>query len=187
MIPDVIYISGPITDPKTGRPMKGWEERFEGMEKHLQQQGFTTLSPAVIAHLMDKEHERILSQEGPADPPSRDDYLMTDLRIMKECHDDGHLAGILMLDGWQQSDGAQCEYHLARVLGIPVFSQSDHGYQLNEHRVAYRPDTGDAHLRWYTLAELSAAIREDYDHAPYIKELHKFLSGNAESCAEELA
>lgn len=188
MMPDVIYISGPITDPLTGKPMKGWKERFNGIEKHLQKQGFTTISPVAIAETMDEEHARAAAKEGrPVTPPERCDYMMTDLRVIKAAYDNGQLAGILMLDRWEQSDGAQCEYHFARILGIPVFSQPDHGYQLNEHRVPYYPDTDNGFLKWYTLAELACAIREDYATHPYIEQLHRFLSGNAESCAGELA
>lgn len=180
MIPDVIYISGPITDPLTGKPMKGWKERFNGIEKHLQKQGFTTISPVAIAETMDEEHARAAAkEEHPVTPPERCDYMMADLRIMKKAYDDGTLAGILMLDGWETSDGAQCEYHFARSMGVPVFSWSDHGYQLNSRRVPYAPLSGLCDiLKWHTLAELAAVVRNDPEEIkrrPQIAELRRYL------------
>ena len=176
MLPDTIYISGPITDPQTGEPRQGWQEAFNGMADHLQQQGLKTINPVTVAQRMNEAWaEKAAQPDRYVKLPSRDDYLMMDLRLMKKAYEDAVLAGVLMLEGWEQSDGAQCEHHFARALGVPVFSQEHHGYQLNEYRAPYRETMAEGR---HTLAELAAALRldpEEFKHRPELWKLRQRL------------
>lgn len=187
MIKRTIYLSGPITDPQTNQPREGWEKPFNALENHLRQQGLDVINPVDFARHLD-----ILRGEN-APKRTRADYLIADLQLMLTAATSGELAGILMMNGWETSDGAQCEYHFARSLGIPVFSQYDNGFQLNRLRRPFAPADGKRDiLKWYTLAELAAAVRDDVDaddnnQRPAISYLRKCFMEQEESCADELA
>lgn len=91
-----IYIAG---------PMSGFEnfnrDKFNDVAKKLKQHGHVVLSPATLpAGLTQAEYMDICC-------------------AMVRCS-----TGLLMLDGWDQSEGATAEYHLAKKLGKDIFPES---------------------------------------------------------------
>lgn len=90
-----VYLSGPISglDPVKSRAL------FDAAERELLANGHTVVNPW-----------RLDDESGPL--PSWADYMKRDIPILLGCD------GIMMLDGWQQSEGAKLEYHIARSLGI---------------------------------------------------------------------
>jgi hypothetical protein len=89
-----IYISGKIT---------GIEEEaahiFESASSLLQIQGYEIINPMTLPHNHDKSWES---------------YMREDLKALLDCD------SIYMLNGWNDSKGANLEYHIAISLGLEV-------------------------------------------------------------------
>ena len=83
-----IYISGPITG------VEGYYEKFRRAERELQKMGFVVINPAAV------------NGELPAET-SYEEYMRMSF-VMLDMAD-----SIYMLDGWQNSTGANREYGYA--------------------------------------------------------------------------
>lgn len=84
-----VYISGRIK----GLPPFYSQMRFAQVERKLSDSGHEAVNPWKL---------------DSSDCKEWDDYLMRDLEVLKECD------AIYMLSNWQESEGAQVEYHFAR-------------------------------------------------------------------------
>lgn len=95
-----IYISGPIT----GNPY--FKGRFCAMEAKLAAYGYTPLSPAFISPPKGctEDHWQYCIKEA--------------IKVLITAD------GVIMLDGWDTSKGAQLERIIALGIGIPVFFQT---------------------------------------------------------------
>ncbi|MEE3046634.1 MAG: DUF4406 domain-containing protein [Pseudomonadota bacterium] len=93
----IIYIAGPITGMPAGN-----KPAFDAMAKHLFAKGHAVMNPQSL-------------------PPgmSEDAYMDICLAMVR------HAEAIVLLKGWQQSDGAQAELAYARKRGITVMDLSD--------------------------------------------------------------
>lgn len=92
-----VYISGPITGTKD------YPERFERVENELPliHQGVDVINPAKVnANLPEST--------------TWEEYMRMSLCMLSMCD------GIYMMEGWQQSRGANLEYAYAKGMGITV-------------------------------------------------------------------
>lgn len=96
---DRIYISGPMT----GLPGKNLEA-FTSAATQVEEAGFYPINPG---------------KHGINPSWSYHDYLRLDVILLLSCQ------GILMLDGWRDSNGALIERELAIRLAMPVFYSVD--------------------------------------------------------------
>jgi Domain of unknown function (DUF4406) len=90
-----LYISGPMT----GYPDHNYPA-FAEVAETLRAQGYTVISPHELAS---GDLTRTWAE-----------YLREDLKAMLDCH------GIVVLEGWQNSRGAQLEHHVAEALGMEI-------------------------------------------------------------------
>lgn len=129
-----IYISGPITDQKTGLPREGWQQDFLDAEAKLRRMGFQVINPVDIAREVDDQNmyrweymPRPCTSDGEPLPPSRADYIMACLQRMKMNRAFGRLDGVYVIGKSQpvvvRSHGVQMEVLLAEVLGVPVYAE----------------------------------------------------------------
>ena len=109
---DTVYISGPMT----GLPLFNYPKFFG------------------LAGLIAKEYGcRVLN---PARHPNRMEYE----EYMRLADDDiHHSTVVIMLDGWEESWGAQTEYRLALLRGCRIFSEDDLMKDLNERLQGANP------------------------------------------------
>lgn len=90
-----VYISGPITGTHDA-----WD-RFDTMARRVKKYGHDAINPYYI---------------GEAFPDG------THLQIMAVCLTLMSFAdAILLMDGWEDSEGARQEYRKALAMGIPIF------------------------------------------------------------------
>ena len=82
---------------------------FNWTSKHLREAGYDVWNPA----------ERDINEDGfnPATDQPKDikEYMEHDLAALCRCD------AIVVLDGWELSQGASLEVHVARTLGMPVY------------------------------------------------------------------
>ena len=95
-----VYLSGPIT----GLTAEEYTRRFARAEQHYKTAGYevvnpVTLSKALLAEKPDAEYE---------------DFMQKDLEALKDCT---HIA---MLEGWENSPGANREKAEAERLGLEI-------------------------------------------------------------------
>ena len=148
---NLIYISGPITDNKTGLPREGWQEDFRAAEEKLRGMGFEVITPIEISEASTMEWESDIKDEKVgADPsapltPPRWFYLLgcidvlgAELRtetLFPLSEDDrlGVLTGLYVIGDMadiSMSYGTMCEINFAMAAGLPVWSQYYNGYQM---------------------------------------------------------
>ena len=142
----VIYISGPITDNKTGLPREGWHHDFQAAEKMLVGLGFSVINPVRLAgrsehdwantsDIIRRSMDTKFLTEWPQHTP-RWYYLMTCItRLSTECmttHFSNVPEAIRMLSGIyvlgleadvRNSYGTMCEINFAMSAGLPVWAQ----------------------------------------------------------------
>ena len=128
-----IYISGPITDNKTGQPREGWKKEFLDAEAKLRRMGFSVMNPMDIAREVEDAFKWRFGRfggpcNGMGEPcqPRREDYIMACLERMKMAHEADMLHGVYLIgdaDGCMKSHGVQMELHMSELLGIPVFAE----------------------------------------------------------------
>ena len=102
-----VYISGPITSRvKLG---EDWKAPFKEAEEALRRLGFREIhNPVDIALGVDAMCSA-LGRE-----PVYADYMKADLELLLQC------STILMLKGWENSNGAKIEYQIAEAIGMEV-------------------------------------------------------------------
>lgn len=102
-----IYISGPITSlQKLG---EDWWQTFNAAEVNLRWQGFREIhNPASIAIGVDAACAALGRKAVYAD------YMKADLAILLKCRT------VLMLRGWEGSNGASLEYQIASACGLEI-------------------------------------------------------------------
>jgi hypothetical protein len=129
-----IYISGPITDPETGRPREGWQKDFLAAEAKLRRMGFSVINPVDIAREVDEQNmyrweyvPRPCTCDGEPLPPSRADYIMACLQRMKMNYTFDRLHGVYVIGDNPRvvviSHGVQMEVLLAEILGVPIYAE----------------------------------------------------------------
>jgi len=125
-----IYISGPITDNRTGQPRDGWQKDFLDAEAKLREIGFLVMNPIDIAReVEDAKMWKHGSCGGACEcsgRPSRADYIMGCLERMKMGKEFDMLHGVYLIGDVNQcvaSHGVQMELHMAEILDIPVFAE----------------------------------------------------------------
>lgn len=149
-----IYISGPITDPTTGQPREGWQQDFRKAEKWLRRMRFNVINPVDIAKETDEEWRQQRSFPGDlekwngsiadaiAKQPTQATYIVACLQVMNTEALAGRLHGMYVIgsdhDPYAKqrcyySHGVQMELHMAKVLGIPIFSQFYDGNEIDIH------------------------------------------------------
>jgi hypothetical protein len=154
-----IYISGPITDPATGQPREGWQQDFADAEERLRRMGFNTINPIEIARETEEEWRQqwsfpgdMAKWNGPiadamAKQPTQATYIVACLQVMNTEHLAGRLHGMYVIgsdhDPYAKgriyhSHGVQMELHMAKVLGIPIFSQFYDGNEIDIHLLPVR-------------------------------------------------
>ncbi len=96
-----IYISGKIT----GLLPKDAELKFKLAAKKIRTiYGWEAVNPFDLNHDHNGEWES---------------YMRTDIIALMECD------GILMMEGWHESKGANIEYNLAKVLNMKIFFENN--------------------------------------------------------------
>ena len=128
-----IYISGPITDPETGRPREGWQKDFLDAEQKLRRMGFNVINPVDIAREVDEANRwqyectsHPCTCNGEPIPPGRADYIMACLQRMKMCHSLDRLHGVYVIGpvkACYASKGVEMELLLAEVLDVPIYAE----------------------------------------------------------------
>lgn len=99
---NLLYISGPIT----GLP-DGNMPAFARAERLLNNSGYACINPAVY---------------GAATPEyPYVEHLRRDFRDLLRCN------GLVLLDGWQNSNGATAEVFLAKKLDMPIYTMRENG------------------------------------------------------------
>ena len=155
---NLIYISGPITDNKTGQPRDGWQEDFRAAEEKLRGMGFGVINPIEIAkdaesgwewekrkfEVPPSENIRYDLSRWPENTP-RWFYLCECIERMKsrlmsrlvvldgQIGDDVDILGLYVIGDMadiSMSYGTMCEINFAMAAGLPVWSQYYHGYQM---------------------------------------------------------
>ncbi len=174
-VPDTIYISGPISDPVTGKPRVGAQTGFDDAECYLYELGLEVINPFALA-------AELMAQRSAAfNEIPRGEYLFYDLKRMRESYLSGHLAGLYMLPGWENSFGAQCEFHFAKSLGLPTFHSGYRGIQQTSDGTPFNPYgflVRDI-VKWYNIDELAAVVRNDeemFQQYPDLKLLQTVLA-----------
>ena len=146
-----IYISGPITDPETGRPREGWQKDFLDAEQKLRRMGFHVINPVDIAREVEEANRwqyectsHPCNCNGEPTPPGRADYIMACLQRMKMCHSLDRLHGVYVIGNaiaCQASHGVQLELLMADLLGLPIYADCFDGGRVNCF-VALQPGKG---------------------------------------------
>lgn len=136
-----IYISGPITDPITGKPRDGWQKDFLNAEAKLRCMGFRVLNPVDIAQEVEDAFKwRFDRLGGPCNgfgepcPPTRADYIIAYLRRMQMAHDADCLHGIYVIGDENEvlaSAGVRMELFMADLLSAPIYAESEENHQVN--------------------------------------------------------
>ena len=103
-----IYIAGPYTAPTADEQGKNIE-RARDAAAELYRKGHVPFSPHTMTAWFDHSYPDI----------PRKHYLETDLEWLELCD------AILMLPGWQLSNGACAEHKLAESLGLQIFYSLD--------------------------------------------------------------
>ena len=102
-----VYLSGPIT----GLSEKEYTRRFARAEQHYRTAGYEVVNPVTIG----QELQKTIPQ------PTWGDYMKVDLEALQTCT---HIA---LLEGWEQSEGAQCEKREALKLGLEIMQYKEIG------------------------------------------------------------
>ena len=133
-----IYISGPITDLKTGQPREGWQKDFLGAEKRLRSMGFGVINPVDIAREVEDEWRQQWSLPGNLNKwngpianafldhgPTRGTYIVACLQRMNDEAMADRLHGVYVIgkvNACQASHGVQLELLMADLLGLPIYA-----------------------------------------------------------------
>lgn len=102
-----VYLSGPIT----GLTEKEYTRRFARAEQHYEAAGYEVVNPVTIG----QELQKTIPQ------PTWGDYMKVDLEALATCT---HIA---LLEGWENSPGAQSEKREALKLGLEIMQYKEIG------------------------------------------------------------
>ena len=102
-----VYLSGPIT----GLSEEEYTRRFATAERHYEAVGYEVVNPVTIGQELQKTNPH----------PSYEDYMKADLEALATCT---HIA---LLEGWEQSKGAQSEKREALKLGLEIMQYKEIG------------------------------------------------------------
>ncbi|AFG37652.1 DUF4406 domain-containing protein [Spirochaeta africana] len=91
----IVYISGPITGKENGN-----SDAFSAAAEKLTAAGHTPINPHELQHDHDKSWES---------------YMRVDIKALMDAD------AVLLLDGWNHSNGAHLENAIARAVGIPAY------------------------------------------------------------------
>ena len=94
---DRIYLSGKIT----GRAPEDYREQFAYAERYYKNGGFDVINPVTIGEMLPGK-------------PTYNDYMKADLEALRTC------THIVMLEGWEESKGANKELKEAQKLGLEI-------------------------------------------------------------------
>jgi hypothetical protein len=89
-----IYVSGRIKD------YPGHLEHFATASRRLRNRLYQVVNPCEV----DPQKEN----------PTYEDFMRADIRELIECD------AIYMLEGWERSVGARCEFHVAVLCGLEI-------------------------------------------------------------------
>lgn len=95
-----VYLSGSIT----GLSEEEYTRRFARAEQHYKTAGYEVVNPVTIGQELQKTNPH----------PSYADYMKADLEALATCT---HIA---LLEGWENSPGAQSEKREALKLGLEI-------------------------------------------------------------------
>lgn len=123
-----IYISGPVTGHKN------YKEQFGSMSYLLKREGHGAVNPVQI-------------MEPVCGVLDYKTILQADLELLEGCD------GILMMPGWEESQGAQKEYAKATRQGLQVFFAESIAKLPNELR------------RFYKLGGQDGTVRKAAEHS----------------------
>lgn len=107
------YVAGPMT----GHVLSNWPEFFR-VAKALREAGFEVENPAEVD---------IINGVNPCEAPGgedRESVLLDDFERLLRCD------GVVLLQAWEDSEGARAEVHLAELTGKPVYRIRLHGKSL---------------------------------------------------------
>ena len=143
---NLIYISGPITDNKTGLPRNGWENEFRAAEEKLLEMGFSVITPTCFAKGIEKEWDKRVADGLAHDSTPRWYYIhrcLDEIAAMLRVEDmlsplieklgTFHLLGLYVIGDMadiSMSYGTMCEINFAMAAGLPVWSQYYGGCQM---------------------------------------------------------
>lgn len=150
-----IYISGSISDNRTGLPRKGWQKEFRAAEQLLGKMGYGTVSPIDIARQTEREWRDMWASQSwnsesamrMPELPTRATYVMACLEAMNTEALAGRLHGVWLLGGVRDdyaksrlyhSHGVQMELHMAVMLNLPVFAEFYGGCEVDLHLLPVR-------------------------------------------------
>ena len=110
-----VYISGPMS----GIPNENRAAFDDAEQKMLKRfawvDSFSIINPVQIGNALKDRFMYMYSSSGKTEKPGWCDYMREDIPALCSCH------AVLMLPGWQESDGAQIERYIATKLKMPVF------------------------------------------------------------------
>ena len=95
-----VYLSGPIT----GLTEAEYTARFARAQRHYEAAGYEVVNPVTIGQELRKGNPEVTYA----------DYMKHDLEAMRDCT---HIA---LLEGWENSPGAQSEKREALKLGLEI-------------------------------------------------------------------
>lgn len=102
-----VYLSGPIT----GLSEEEYTRRFARAEQHYRTAGYEVVNPVTIGQELRRGNPEVTYA----------DYMAADLEAMRDCT---HIA---LLEGWENSPGAQCEKREALKLGLEIMQYKEIG------------------------------------------------------------
>lgn len=99
-----VYISGPITDPQTGKPAENARELFAQAERQVASFGHEPVNPF---------------NNGLSDDSTYEEHLCRDIFMLLGCD------AIYLLKNWNNSMGARIEANIATERGMEILHQPD--------------------------------------------------------------
>lgn len=132
-----LYISGPITDNKTGLPREDWQTDFIRAGEYLRELGFCVINPVDLSKEADLEWKARSSSAGTLpDVTPRWFYLQKCLDTMCSAKQAGMLDGIYLIGIKQPirySYGVMSEIYMAKSMDLPLFMEFYDGNETDEY------------------------------------------------------
>lgn len=141
--PKTIYLSGPMTGIEDfNRPA------FDKAAKELRDLGFEVIVPGE-----NESYDEIEKARKEVSRQKREFYLSRDIEFILEQAD-----LVVVLPGWEESEGAKLEVAVAQAIGIPVFRYRTNALLRGKVALWWSPDWDhhrrpESPLKRYTSAE----------------------------------